>query len=132
MTLDFKLDPSDEQPVKFSVSGVDKLGKEWREEFETVAPLPPGALDTVLGALQIDEQGDVVGKIPNMLRFMTTALRDEKVVDLPDGTKGYEACDDIPRFLAMVKNKRLNLKYEHLVDVVRGVIEEVSGRPLAT
>ena len=132
MSLDFKLDPSDDKPVRFSVSGVDKLGKAWREEFETVAPIPAEALDAVLGALTIDEQGDIVGKIPGLLRFMRAALRDEEYVTGEDGvTIEARPCDDIQRFTAMVRDKRRNIRYEKLAEVVQKVVEEITGRPLA-
>lgn len=132
MTLDFKLDPSDEKPVRFRVHGTDKLGNEWEEWFETVAPVPAEALDVVLGALQIDDSGDIVGKIPNMLRFMRAALRDEEYVKNEEtGKIEAHPVDDIQRFTAMIRDKRKNLNYETLVDVVRKVMEEVTGRPLA-
>jgi hypothetical protein len=133
--LAFTVDDDGAQPIAIKISGTDKVDGPWEERFVCVNPFPAAAIVDFYAASGIDAQGNRVGSIARLNSLLQSVLQEEEIVEDGVGEDGkprfrYEPVDDAVRYFALMRNKRRRVPYLTLLQIVNGLLEEVSGFPM--
>lgn len=138
------------EPVRFKL--VD-------QEFEALPEAPAGAVNDLLAGITLDERGNRVYSAPNLIRFVTSVLVDERCIPIEDDDDNdygdrvvsvddarergmwvdpdwhaskvaVMPADDVERFLDLCFSKRTVVPVDTLGEVVIWLSEKLTGRPM--
>lgn len=135
------------KPREQRKEGVEfELGEQW---FTTLPEAPAESLNDLMAGIALDDDGVRVYSAPNLIRFVTSVLREwetisvdeavERGIDIDglvvesgngEGPDRVEVpTDDVQRFKEVVRSKRIIVPIDELGDAAMWVAEKLARRP---